>query len=268
MLQVELRDGGRHERRFGDKKWIRPERIGARTARIGARSRRDGTARRWISGLTRTTRHPPRSCRTSPRRCATRPASCGRWCARRGWTGSAPSERSFDQKFVACPWDEVLDLLARRIVAGPNRAWRCRGLRRLLWLVQRRTFPPRAEPGSSLPEHRVRRLCALGEQLQRRRLGRDPAAYPRAATKRVSRHNVTWDQVAEHTDTVLAFGGMALKNSDVASGGVSRHIERDAMQKAARARRRCSTASRRCATTCRKRPARGGCRSRSAPTSR
>ena len=50
----------------------------------------------------------------------------------------------------------------------------------------------------------------------------------------VSRHNVTWDQVAEHTDTVLAFGGMALKNSDVASGGISRHIERDAMQKAAR----------------------------------
>ena len=50
----------------------------------------------------------------------------------------------------------------------------------------------------------------------------------------VSRHNVTWDQVAEHTDTVLAFGGMALKNSDVASGGISRHIERDAMQRAAR----------------------------------
>ena len=50
----------------------------------------------------------------------------------------------------------------------------------------------------------------------------------------ISRHNVTWDQVAEHTDTVLAFGGMALKNSDVASGGISRHIERDAMEKAAR----------------------------------
>ena len=45
---------------------------------------------------------------------------------------------------------------------------------------------------------------------------------------------MTWDQVAEHTDTVLAFGGMALKNSDVASGGISRHIERDAMQRAAR----------------------------------
>ena len=66
-----------------------------------------------------------------------------------------------------------------RIVAGSNRAWRCCGVRRFLWLVQRRPFSPRAEPGASLPEHGVRRLCALGEQLQRRRLGRDPAAYPR-----------------------------------------------------------------------------------------
>jgi biotin/methionine sulfoxide reductase len=49
-----------------------------------------------------------------------------------------------------------------------------------------------------------------------------------------SRHNVTWDQIAEQTDTVLAFGGMAVKNSDVASGGISRHIERNAMKTAAR----------------------------------
>src|SRR6185295_16960269 len=47
---------------------------------------------------------------------------------------------------------------------------------RKAWLVQRRTFPPCAEPGSSLSEHGVRRLCAFGEQLQRRRFGRDPAA--------------------------------------------------------------------------------------------
>ena len=90
--------------------WIRPEKIGARTARTGARFRRDGTARRWISSLTRRTPRPPRSCRTLPRRCATRPASCGRWCARRGWTGahtaSASSTRSSSRapgtKFSIC----------------------------------------------------------------------------------------------------------------------------------------------------------------------
>ena len=48
---------------------------------------------------------------------------------RKAWLDkSKPGERTFDQKFVACPWDEVLDLLAERIVADPNRTWRRRGL--------------------------------------------------------------------------------------------------------------------------------------------
>ena len=49
----------------------------------------------------------------------------------------------------------------------------------------------------------------------------------------VARRNVTWEQIVEHTDVVLAFGGMALKNSRVASGGISRHIERESMRAAA-----------------------------------
>lgn len=49
----------------------------------------------------------------------------------------------------------------------------------------------------------------------------------------VARRNVTWEQIVGHTDVVLAFGGMALKNSRVASGGISRHIERESMRQAA-----------------------------------
>jgi biotin/methionine sulfoxide reductase len=48
----------------------------------------------------------------------------------------------------------------------------------------------------------------------------------------LTKHNVTWQQLAEHTDIVLAFGGMALKNAMVAGGGISRHIERGAMRAA------------------------------------
>ena len=40
-------------------------------------------------------------------------------------------------------------------------------------------------------------------------------------------------QIAEHSDVVLAFGGMALKNSMVAGGGTSKHVERGAMARAA-----------------------------------
>src|SRR5690606_29042273 len=49
----------------------------------------------------------------------------------------------------------------------------------------------------------------------------------------VARRNVTWQQIAELTEVVLAFGGLALKNSRVASGGISQHIERESIAAAA-----------------------------------
>jgi biotin/methionine sulfoxide reductase len=48
----------------------------------------------------------------------------------------------------------------------------------------------------------------------------------------ITKRNVSWEQIAEHTDLVLAFGGMALKNSMVAGGGTSKHVERGAMERA------------------------------------
>src|SRR3954449_9967079 len=45
----------------------------------------------------------------------------------------------------------------------------------------------------------------------------------------LTKRNVSWEQVAERSEIVVAFGGMALKNSMVAGGGVSRHVERGAM---------------------------------------
>jgi biotin/methionine sulfoxide reductase len=48
----------------------------------------------------------------------------------------------------------------------------------------------------------------------------------------VTHHNVTWNQVAKHSEVVLAFGGMALKNSMVAGGSISEHVERGSMEAA------------------------------------
>jgi biotin/methionine sulfoxide reductase len=45
----------------------------------------------------------------------------------------------------------------------------------------------------------------------------------------ITKRNVTWEQIAAETEIVLAFGGMALKNSMVAGGSISRHVERGAM---------------------------------------
>ncbi len=48
----------------------------------------------------------------------------------------------------------------------------------------------------------------------------------------VTRRNVSWDDIVQYTDIVVAFGGMATKNSRVASGGISEHTERKAMGQA------------------------------------
>ena len=152
---------------------------------------------------------------------------------RKAWLDRSKTERSFDQKFVACPWDEVLDVLASELsrirteygaaaVFGGSYGWSSAG---------------RFHHAQS-QVHRFLNTAFGGyaRSVNSYSAGASAVILPHilGEYEAVSRHNVTWDQVAEHTDTVLAFGGMALKNSDVASGGISRHIERDAMQKAAR----------------------------------
>lgn len=49
----------------------------------------------------------------------------------------------------------------------------------------------------------------------------------------IARRGVSWQEIAHHSEIVLAFGGLALKNSQVASGGLSEHTERGFMQQAA-----------------------------------
>ena len=157
---------------------------------------------------------------------------------RKAWLDrNTSSERTFDQKFVACPWDEVLDLLANELsrirtehgataVFGGSYGWSSAG---------------RFHHAQS-QVHRFLNMAFGGyvRSVNSYSAGASAVILPHilGGYEDVSRHNVTWDQVAEHTDTVLAFGGMALKNSDVASGGISRHIERDAMAKRRAPRRR------------------------------
>ncbi|NKB44753.1 MAG: molybdopterin-dependent oxidoreductase [Alphaproteobacteria bacterium] len=43
--------------------------------------------------------------------------------------------------------------------------------------------------------------------------------------------NTTWGTIADHSELVVAFGGLALKNSQVHGGGLGRHIARDALQR-------------------------------------
>jgi biotin/methionine sulfoxide reductase len=153
---------------------------------------------------------------------------------RKSWLdGRNRHARNFDaDAFVALPWDEVLDLLAGELARV------------------RDAHGPTAVYGGSYGWASAGRFHHAQSQIHRFlnvALGgyvRSVNSYSAGASavilphvmgnfEGISRHNVTWDQIAEHSDLVLAFGGMAVKNADVASGGISRHIERDGMGRAA-----------------------------------
>jgi biotin/methionine sulfoxide reductase len=155
---------------------------------------------------------------------------------RRGWldNGPGPSARRGRDELVPVTWDRALDLLAAELTRV------------------RDTHGPGAIFGGSYGWSSAGRFHHVQSQLHRflnTVLGgyvRSVNSYSGAASEVilphilgpaavVNRRNVTWDQVAQHTDIVLAFGGMALKNSAVAGGGTSQHVERGAMA-AARAR--------------------------------
>lgn len=154
---------------------------------------------------------------------------------RRGWLERGPGPdplRGKDDDYVPMPWNEVLDLLARELQRVKDQ------------------HGPQAVFGGSYGWSSAGRFHHAQSQVHRflnTTLGgyvRSVNSYSAGASgpmlphvigtmEEVARRNVTWEQIVAHTDVVLAFGGMALKNSRVASGGISQHVERNAMRDAA-----------------------------------
>ncbi|MEU6701019.1 molybdopterin-dependent oxidoreductase [Pseudonocardia sp. NPDC046786] len=160
------------------------------------------------------------------------PARVLRPAVRRGWLehGPGPADRGAGEEFVEVGWDTALRLVADEITR-----------------VRERHGHPAVFAGSygwasagvfhRAPD-RVHRLHAL--------LGgftgsRD--SYSTAASRVVFPHLVgdvgelfgraaSWDDVAEHTDLVVAFGGLPDKNLHVINGGVTGHLARGGPERA------------------------------------
>ena len=152
---------------------------------------------------------------------------------RRGWLeeGPGPDSRRGRDEFVRLAWDQALDLLAGELarvrdahgpgaVFGGSYGWASAG---------------RFHHAQS-QVHRFLNMSLGGYVRSVNSYSAGASAvilpYILGPSEAVNRRNITWEQVIDHTDVVLAFGGMALKNSMVASCGISRHIERDSMRKA------------------------------------
>jgi biotin/methionine sulfoxide reductase len=162
------------------------------------------------------------------------PARIARPMVRRGWLTDGPGadDRRGRDEYVALPWDELLDRLGAELArirdtAGPDGVFGGS----YGWSSAGRFHHAQSQV------HRFLN-CAIGgyvRSVNSYSAGASSVILPHIAgtAEQIGRHNVTWEQVAEHSEVVLAFGGMALKNSMVGGGGVSRHIERGAIQAAA-----------------------------------
>ncbi len=153
---------------------------------------------------------------------------------RRGWLerGPGPDSARGHDDYVSMPWNEVLDRLAaelRRVeqqhgngaIFGGSYGWASAG---------------RFHHAQS-QVHRFlnKALGGYVRSINNYSAGASAVIMPHifGSLDDVARRNVTWEQIVEHSDVVLAFGGMALRNTQVASGGISRHIERESMCSAA-----------------------------------
>lgn len=153
---------------------------------------------------------------------------------RKGWLerGPGPSDQRGSDEFVAVSWDKALDLVSKELTRIKDQ------------------FGNEAIFGGSYGWSSAGRFHHAQSQVHRflnTALGgyvRSVNSYSAGASAvilpyilgtqdEVARRNVTWEQIIAHTEVLLAFGGMALKNSRTASGGISRHIERQSMQAAA-----------------------------------
>jgi biotin/methionine sulfoxide reductase len=153
---------------------------------------------------------------------------------RRGWLerGPGPDDDRGNDEFVPMDWSEVLELLAKELLRVKN----LHGAQAIFggsygWSSAGRFHHAQSQV------HRFLNT-SLGGYVRSVNNYSAGAALPMlphilGSMEEVARRNVTWEQIVEHTEVVLAFGGMALKNSRVASGGISRHIERDSMRRAA-----------------------------------
>ncbi len=153
-------------------------------------------------------------------------ARVARPMVRRGWLERGPgkdSARGRDE-FVELTWDNALDLLANELkrvrdnhgaksVFGGSYGWSSAG----------RFHHAQSQVHRFLNSS----LGGYVRSVNNYSAGAAMVILPHVlgGYDDVSRRNIGWEDIVTHTDIVLAFGGMAIKNSQVASGGVSQHTE-------------------------------------------
>jgi biotin/methionine sulfoxide reductase len=160
-------------------------------------------------------------------------ARIARPMVRRGWLerGPGPDSRRGRDEFVPMSWDAVLDLLGGELkrvrdshgpgaIFGGSYGWASAG---------------RFHHAQS-QVHRFLNMAMGGyvRSVNSYSSGASSVLVPHVIGnyEELTKNNVSWEQIEQHSEIVLAFGGMALKNSMVAGGSISQHVERGGMARA------------------------------------
>jgi biotin/methionine sulfoxide reductase len=148
---------------------------------------------------------------------------------RRGWLddGPGPTQRRGADEFVAVSWDELTELLAdelRRVVDthgneaiyGGSYGWASAG---------------RFHHAQSQVHRFLKLLGGYTFSRHSYSLGATGVIMPRVVGTHdnLFKRSTEWNVIAEHTDLLVCFGGVGLKNTGVNHGGTTAHPARDAL---------------------------------------
>jgi biotin/methionine sulfoxide reductase len=151
---------------------------------------------------------------------------------RRGWLEGNGGAARGEDAFVEVGWDEALGLAARELarvkgehgnasIYGGSYGWGSAGRFHHPQGLLHRFLNFHGGYTASVNSY----SCAAMEVILPHVIGGPSDAIYSAAPH--------WDEIAEHTELIVAFGGLAMKNTQINSGGLARHVARGA-QNAAR----------------------------------
>lgn len=150
---------------------------------------------------------------------------------RRGWLrdGPGPSAERGADEYVAVSWDELTELLAgelRRVVDtygneaiyGGSYGWASAG---------------RFHHAQSQVHRFLKMLGGYTFSRHSYSLGATGVIMPRVVGTHddLFKRSTDWDVIAENTDLLVCFGGVALKNTGINHGGTTAHPARDALRR-------------------------------------
>ncbi|MBU9764670.1 molybdopterin-dependent oxidoreductase [Mycobacterium sp. TNTM28] len=150
---------------------------------------------------------------------------------RRGWLrdGPGPSTERGADEYVAVSWDELTELLAdelRRVVDtygneaiyGGSYGWASAG---------------RFHHAQSQVHRFLKMLGGYTSSRHSYSLGATGVIMPRVVGTHddLFKRSTDWNVIAEHTDLMVSFGGVALKNTGTNHGGTTTHPARDALRR-------------------------------------